>query len=298
MALRKNVLTPYLSKFLDAASEINHAVCFAEDERKRAEKRIAIALAKFKSVGAIDDYFVGDRLAISRARQPGEFRLHVPGPGRVTSGENVAKLTTEIAHRQNAFAIAMLYEIAEQYIADAYGISLWQSRKPAKQAKRFRESESKSGSKPTQKGTPAYCSDYARWACRREVSEALQHLWSDVQWNDIHRGVRFGLTYDRLIRAVAYCRNLIVHRNGRVPAERPRKDAVFCWGLACELSKPMVHEAGKAILPDANQTKKLISEVASFAYAAYTAVSEDCGLSIDYEPSPIPARKRRKKLQT
>jgi len=40
-----------------------------------------------------------------------------------------------------------------------------------------------------------------------------------------------------------------------------------------------------AILPDADQAKKLINEIASFAFAAYVAASENYGFAIDYQPA-------------
>ena len=100
MALRKNPLTHILSDFLDTAAEINHAVCVAEHERKKTAKKIADDFENIRARGWEDAFVTGNRLAISSARQPGPYRLSIPGPGRTTSKENIAKLASELAYRQ------------------------------------------------------------------------------------------------------------------------------------------------------------------------------------------------------
>ena len=181
----------------------------------------------------------------------------------------------------------MLHEAVEHFLAKAYGVALTVSGRPVSRASKFRESETKDGGKPTPKGTPQYYAAYARWASKREISEALTYLTTTVEWSDIHRGERFGVNYDQLVRALAYCRHTIVHGFGRLPNDKPSKTPAYCWSVANQLARPRVHGSGLSILPEAAHTTKLINEVSSFAFATYTAFSETYGFTIDYTPTSL-----------
>lgn len=283
---KKNNLTDDVKAFFRVGNDIDHLLVFVPWLHKMSESTVRKSNEILEKKGAPPNSFgpaTGSSMIDVFADS--EFTHRVPLDKRITRGADVARMATEVEQRFFALMMTILQESWETFLRSLYAKMLFHLREDNSvrlpQRERFHDVH-KGWRK--YRNTPPYFTDYVAFACRNNCSEAIRVFQAQLDWSKVHDGVWDGIDWRGFSRLLSFCRNQIVHSDGRVSEaalkKLHKKEATFVR----QMMDTTILGDYECIRPDKEMVHKFVSLMNGYVYAIYVLMSNRCGLRVDFDP--------------
>ncbi|MDB5342464.1 MAG: hypothetical protein JWP89_841 [Schlesneria sp.] len=268
------------STFLDSLADCKHYVNFIKWRLYEARERTEQTLNSLKATGNAENYFTGTGLPIVNVFHKGDYVTRAPSGKRITSGKNLIILTEEMERRFNANLISVIHERLADFLKAMYA-NMLQTLPHLLSDEDKVEFHRRQQGMEAKDGTPEYFRHYAKCCSGKDCSKAVAAMLKELPWDEVHICIWNGMTFDKMVGMLAFCRHCIVHEEGRTsPEAMNRLDKAQANFVEKWLFTP-VHGTDPLILPDTQSVERAMEAFASFAYALYLLMSKRCGVDVE-----------------
>jgi hypothetical protein len=218
----------------------------------------------------------------------------------------LGQLFDETNGRFQAECLCLAFEAVEGFLKRLGGEYFWQKRIDIGEAER--ERFAKAASALPAADSREYFTRFVEWTCRRNTDELIKRLRREIpEFGDVAKP--YALTVKpytskvdlfRIFKLISECRHLIIHNHGRVDVLALAHRTGTCAQDIEGLCRKGVLDDEMTILPKRGQVTDYLEYLADFCYLCYKAVSNQCGLAIDfdpYEPGTTPTKGTPEVLQ-
>lgn len=286
---KKNQFTEDFAVFMKTSVDLIHLLTFLPWQFQMAQSTVKRSVEILEKQGMPKDCFgpmTGS--SIINIFHDGVWVTRAPGGKRITVGKDVDRMATEVEGRFSASAIGALHEAWEEYVKHLYPKFLWNLRDefpiPNREGFHAKHTDWRSKHK-----TAEYFNEYAAWACFSNVNEPLKVFRTELDWSPVKMPHWLAdnncvIEWMEVPRMLAFCRNCIIHNNGRVfEKSLKRYGKAQRQVIKSMMSKSMLAE-DERILPTAKIADKLIEAMLSLAYGVYVLLSNRCKLEVEFTP--------------
>lgn len=283
MAKKKNTFTPDLESFLTQSVDLLHLLHFMPWQLKMARSQTEKSLDVLEKRGIRDNFGPATGSSIVDIFHDGEYVVRAPVGKRITRGDDVTRLASEMEGRFNATVLVSLHEALETYLKNLYGKMLYQLRNEItlREKKRFHKAHPQS---LRREGTPTYYREYARWSCRRDCVPALKAFQSELDWSSAIIDGWSGLDWIAVARTLGFCRHCIVHGEGHIADEDLSKLDASQKKLVKLITSSSLITGRNRLLPAKDITERFMEAIMSFAYGLYVLLARRCSMKLDVNP--------------
>ena len=277
MALKPNVFTSDFVSLNDQLKRLASYQHFVGWQLKQANASIVRSLELFDKKGwERDKYFAARGLSLLNVFHDGEYVIRPPAGATIIRGEELLEMSDEMNRKFNAFMLVHCFEDFEQFLVKDFGKFLFQIRSAGtiKLKRGFHKAFPQS---VKHRGTPQYFREYAKWACNKNATPALDLFAKELNFSRLTI-LFYQMSFADFITALGFCRHCIVHNHGRLfdsSFEKLNKDKRELVSLFLHNGP---HSNEVMVLPSTEMIDETFESLVSYGWALYILLAERCGM--------------------
>lgn len=286
---KKNDFTEDFTAYMKTSVDLTHLLTFLPWQFKMAKSTVKQSIEILEKEGAPKNCFgpmTGS--SIINIFHDGAWVTRAPGGKRITVGNDVDRMATEVEGRFSASVLGALHEAWEEYVKNLYPKMLRHLKDeiPIPNRERFHDKHTDWRSKHR---TAEYFKEYAAWACFGDVKEPLKVFRKELDWSLVKMPYWLAdnncvIEWMEVPRMLAFCRHCIVHNNGRVFEKSLKRYSPPQRHVIKSLMGKSMLGDDQRLLPPVKNADRFIEAMLSLAYGIYVLISNRCDLEVEFTP--------------
>lgn len=280
MALKSNAFTPRFTAF---NQQLVRLVCyqgFVRWQLAQAKAGVISSLKAYEKQGwNPDTFFSAHGLSLVNVFHEGHCVIRSPAGGTIARGEEILQMSDEMERKFNAFMLAYSFEAFKQYVTGLWGTFLFYTRSERTLSDKSAFHNANPKIKKSE-GTQPYFNEYAAWRCKRNVTDAISMLGTELDMDRVL--VRFyEIGIADYVQAIGFCRHAVVHNDGRIAETRLKRLSTDQRRLVELHLGNAVHGNEVMILPSTRQIDEIFEGLISYGWAFYILTTAHCRMRDD-----------------
>ena len=284
-----NSLTDQVRAFLTCCDDIHHLNSVMAWVNTLSNNPIESSMKIFKKMGGAPELWgAGTCTTVTHLFKHGDVLPYSAAyGGKWTKGQGIGKFRTEMDSRNCSLNLTIVYEAWEKFVKSILPIILFEARKghslKAGSVERFLK---RYPAFLGQEDTLDYFVNFVKFICLQDCTEAYGYLKRVLEFDAKVKLIRcpgLKMCWFEVVKLITFCRNHIVHGDGRVSTDRlSRLGPVLARWVEERIAESIITSERRLFLK-MNDFESLVRALTSLAYGIYLLAIEKFDFEQDFD---------------